>query len=139
MLIFFAPTVTEANMKLSRIHQIAVHARDLDEATAFYRDKLGARHIATFDPPGLVFFDFSGTRILLEKAGPKATVYFTVEDIESAYEELISKGVAFNAAPHLIHKDDKGTFDKPGEEEWMAFFSDPSENTLALVSRRRPT
>jgi len=124
-------------MKLSRIHQIAVHARDLDEATAFYRDKLGARHIATFDPPGLVFFDFSGTRILLEKAGPKATIYFTVDDIESAHVELQSKGIQFKAGPRLIHKDDKGTFGKSGEEEWMAFFSDPSDNTLVLASRRR--
>jgi len=124
-------------MRLNRIHQIAVHARDLDEATAFYRDKLGARHIATFDPPGLVFFDFSGTRILLEKAGPKATIYFTVDDIESAHVELQSKGIQFKAGPHLIHKDDKGTFGKSGEEEWMAFFSDPSDNTLVLASRRR--
>lgn len=124
-------------MKLSHIHQIAVHARDLDEATAFYRDKLGARHIATFDPPGLVFFDFSGTRILLEKAGPKATIYFTVDDIESSHVELQSKGIKFKAGPHLIHKDDKGTFGKSGEEEWMAFFSDPSDNTLVLASRRR--
>lgn len=124
-------------MRLNRIHQIAVHARDLDEATAFYRDKLGARHIATFDPPGLVFFDFSGTRILLEKAGPKATIYFTVDDIESAHAELQSKGIQFKAGPHLIHKDDKGTFGKSGEEEWMAFFSDPSDNTLVLASRRR--
>jgi len=124
-------------MRLNRIHQIAVHARDLDEATAFYRDKLGARHIATFDPPGLVFFDFSGTRILLEKAGPKATIYFTVDDIESAHVELQPKGIQFKAGPHLIHKDDKGTFGKSGEEEWMAFFSDPSDNTLVLASRRR--
>ena len=124
-------------MRLNRIHQIAVHACDLDEATAFYRDKLGARHIATFDPPGLVFFDFSGTRILLEKAGPKATIYFTVDDIESAHVELQPKGIQFKAGPHLIHKDDKGTFGKSGEEEWMAFFSDPSDNTLVLASRRR--
>jgi len=124
-------------MKLDRIHQISVHAGDLDEATGFYRDKLGARHIATFDPPGLVFFDFSGTRILLEKAGPKSTVYFTVDDIEATHAELRSKGIEFKAGPHPIYKDEKGIFGKPGEEEWMAFFSDPSDNTLALVSRKR--
>jgi len=124
-------------MKLNRIHQIAVFARDLNEATGFYRDKLGASHIATFDPPGLVFFDFSGTRILLEKAGPASTVYFTVDNIESAYSELRSKGIEFKAGPQRIHKDDAGTFGAAGEEEWMAFFSDPSGNTLALVSRKR--
>ena len=125
------------HMKLNRIHQIAVYARDLGEATSFYRDKLGARHVETFDPPGLVFFDFSGTRVLLEKAGPKATLYFTVDDIESTHSELRSKGIEFKVAPHCVYKDETGIFGKPGEEEWMAFFSDPSDNILALVSQKK--
>ena len=75
-------------MKLEHIHQIAVFAKDLDEAITFYRDILGATYITKFDPPGLVFFDFGGTRLLLEKTGPKASVYFRVDDIHSAYEEL---------------------------------------------------
>ena len=122
-------------MKLDRIHQIAVYARDLDEAIAFYRDILGAAYLTKFDPPGLVFFDFGGTRILLEKTGPKTSVYFRVDDIEAAYLELLDKGVKFIAEPHLIFRDDNGTFGAAGEEEWMAFFSDPSDNILALVSR----
>ena len=123
-------------MNLDRLHQIAVHARDLDEAIAFYRDTLGAKYITKFDPPGLVFFDFSGVRILLEEAGPKATVYFRVEDIDSGYAELLAKDVKFLAAPHLIFRDEAGLFGNAGEEEWMAFFSDPSGNTLALASRK---
>lgn len=123
-------------MKLNRIQQIAVYARDLDEAVTFYRDSLGARFIAKFDPPGLVFFDFSGTRLLLEKVGPKCTLYFWVDDIDSAYGELRSKGIEFKGEPHRIFRDDNGTFGKPGEEEWMAFFSDPSGNTLALATRK---
>jgi len=122
-------------MKLDRIHQIAVFARDLDEAVAFYRDTMGATYLAKFDPPGLVFFDFAGTRLLLEKTGPKASIYFRVDDIEAAYQELIGKGVKFIAEPHMIFRDDSGTFGTAGEEEWMAFFSDPSDNILALASR----
>jgi methylmalonyl-CoA/ethylmalonyl-CoA epimerase len=123
-------------MTLDRIHQIAVYARDLDEAIAFYRDTLGAKYLTKFDPPGLVFFDFSGVRVLLEKEGPKATLYFRVDDIDSVYAELLSKGVQFVGEPHLIFRDDTGIFGRPGEEEWMAFFSDPSGNILALASRR---
>jgi methylmalonyl-CoA/ethylmalonyl-CoA epimerase len=122
-------------MKLDRIHQIAVYARDLEEAISFYRETLGATYLAKFDPPGLVFFDFTGTRILLEKTAPKATVYFRVPDIESAYAELLDKGVKFIAEPQLIFRDDQGMFGAAGEEEWMAFFSDPSDNILALASR----
>ncbi|HEY6246568.1 MAG TPA: VOC family protein [Pyrinomonadaceae bacterium] len=122
-------------MKLEHIHQIAVFAKDLDEAITFYRDILGAAYITKFDPPGLVFFDFGGTRLLLEKTGPKASLYFRVDDIHSAYEELKAKGIKFIADPHLIFRDDNGIFGSPGEEEWMAFFSDPSDNILALASR----
>ncbi len=123
-------------MKLDRIHQIAVIARDLEEAINFYRDQLGARFIAKFDPPGLAFFDFSGTRLLLEKNGNKATIYFRVDDIDASYNELVARGIKFIDQPHLIFRDEAGTFGKAGEEEWMTFFSDPSENTLALASRK---
>jgi len=122
-------------MKIERIHQIAVFARDLDEAISFYRDTLGATYLTKFDPPGLVFFDFGGTRILLEKTGPKASVYFRVDDIHAAHQELSEKGVKFIAEPHMIFRDDNGMFGTAGEEEWMAFFSDPSDNILALASR----
>ncbi|HLA11790.1 MAG TPA: VOC family protein [Pyrinomonadaceae bacterium] len=123
-------------MNLNRIHQIAVYARDLDEALTFYRDTLGAKMITRFDPPGLLFLDFSGVRLLLENNGPKATIYFRVEDIHSAVEELRSRGVQFISEPHMIFKDEQGLFGKTGTEEWMAFFADPSGNTLALASRK---
>jgi methylmalonyl-CoA/ethylmalonyl-CoA epimerase len=125
-------------MGLERIHQVAVFARDLDEAIEFYKNKLGARFLARFDPPGLVFFDFSGTRILLEKSGPKAMVYFRVDDIEASHVELTELGIKFISEPHMIFKDDSGMFGPAGEEEWMAFFQDPSENTLALAARKLP-
>jgi methylmalonyl-CoA/ethylmalonyl-CoA epimerase len=124
-------------MNLNRIHQIAVYAKDLDEAKAFYQDKLGAKFLQKFDPPGLLFFDFSGTRLLLEQTGPKATLYLRVDDIEAAYEELKAKGVEFLQGPHLIFRDEAGMFGAAGEEEWMAFFSDPSGNTLALATRKK--
>jgi methylmalonyl-CoA/ethylmalonyl-CoA epimerase len=122
-------------MNLNQIHQIAAFARDLDEALTFYRDTLGATYLARFDPPGLLFFDFNGTRLLLEKNGPKATIYFRVADIHAAHKELSEKGVKFLAEPHMIFRDENGTFGAAGEEEWMAFFSDPSENILAIASR----
>jgi len=122
-------------MKIDRIHQIAVYARDLEEATTFYRDTLGATFLAKFDPPGLVFFDFGGTRILLEATGPKASVYFRVDDIQASCIALKAKGVNLIAEPNMIFRDDNGVFGGAGEEEWMAFFSDPSGNTLALASR----
>jgi methylmalonyl-CoA/ethylmalonyl-CoA epimerase len=125
-------------MQLTKLHQVAIGARDLDEAARFYRDILGARFMARFDPPGLLFFDFSGTRLLLEKGAATSTLYFWVDDIDDAHRTLMAKGVAFDSPPHRIHRDDTGTFGAAGAEEWMAFFKDPSGNTLALATQRMP-
>lgn len=123
-------------MKLERIFQIAVHASDLDESISFYRDTLGASFIEMYDPPGLAFFDFSGVRLLLEQAGTKSTLYFWVDDILTAYDDLRSKGVDFKAEPQLVHRDEAGVFGNPGAEDWMAFFSDPSGNLLVIATRQ---
>jgi methylmalonyl-CoA/ethylmalonyl-CoA epimerase len=125
-------------MQLTKLHQVAAHSRDLDETARFYRDTLGARYMARFDPPGLLFFDFSGTRVLFEKNASKATLYFGVADIAAAHRELVGKGVAFDSPPHRIHKDDAGTFGPRGAEEWMAFCKDPSGNIVALASQQMP-
>jgi methylmalonyl-CoA/ethylmalonyl-CoA epimerase len=123
-------------MELNRIHQIAANSDDTAETKAFYRDVLGARFIAEYDPPGLLFFDFSGTRVMFERNSPKTVLYLWVDDIDGAYAELVEQGVQFDGEPHLIHKDEDGTFGEAGQEEWMAFFKDPSDNTLALATRR---
>lgn len=123
-------------MQLETLYQVALHARDLGEAKTFYQDMLGATYIATYDPPGLLFFDFSGVRLLIETSAKPATLYFKVDDIEAAHSELTSKGIAFDSPPHLVFKDTDGTFGKAGTEEWMGFFRDPSDNILAIVERR---
>lgn len=125
-------------MQLAKLHQVAMGSRDLDETARFYGDVLGARFVGRFDPPGLLFFEFSGTRLLFEKGPAQSALYFWVDDIDAAHKELAAKGVAFDSAPHRIHRDDAGQFGAPGNEEWMAFFKDPSGNTLALTSQRMP-
>ena len=65
-------------MRLSRIHQIALRADELDASVAFYRDVLGATFMARFDPPGLAFFDFEGVRLMLDRNAAPGTVYFHV-------------------------------------------------------------
>jgi len=125
-------------LSLSTIHQIAVHASNLDRSIAFYRDQLGARFIAKFDPPGLAFFRFGDTRLLLERAAPRATIYFRVHDIAESFELLRARGVPFDAEPRVVHRDDEGLFGPVGADEWMAFFHDPDGNVLAIVAQSMP-
>lgn len=123
-------------MKLTRIHQVAAAVSDLEATKTFYRDVLGARFVQQYDPPGLLFFEFAGTRLMFETGAAPATLYFWVDDIDRAHEELQGKGIQFDAGPHMIFKDDDGLFGNPGSEEWMAFFKDPGGNTLAIASQR---
>src|SRR5690349_14496135 len=106
---------------MTGLHQVAQHVDDLDRATAFYRDVLQLPFIARFDPPGLAFFDLGGTRLLLEAGASSALLYLRVDDIQATVADLRSKGVTVEHDPHVIFKDDDGTFGNKGEEEWMAF------------------
>lgn len=101
---------------------------------------LGLTHQATFDPPGLAFFDLGdGTRLLLDAndATPPALLYLWVDDIETGAQALRDAGVELEAEPHILHTHD-GTFDTSGVEEWMCFFRDPAGNLLALAARVAP-
>jgi methylmalonyl-CoA/ethylmalonyl-CoA epimerase len=131
-----AHAAAERANSLGRLHQIALKATDLDASVAFYRDVLGLRLIARFDPPGLAFFDLDGTRLMLSANSTEATLYFAVADIHSTVKELQALGVSFEQLPTMIHRDDIGTFGEKGGEEWMAFFRDPGGNLLAVAERR---
>ena len=129
-------------LSITSLHQAAVPSSDLARSVAFYRDTLGLRLIAQFSPPGLAFFALGETRLLVDAAGESKSaagpLYFRVADVHAASEALRARGVAFDAEPHVIFRDDGGTFGAAGDEEWMAFFRDPDGNVLALAARMRP-
>jgi methylmalonyl-CoA/ethylmalonyl-CoA epimerase len=127
----------DLSFALNKLHQVALLATDLDRSVAFYRDVLGLHYMDRYDPPGLAFFNLgSGVRLILSATSSKATLYFLVDDIDSAFRVLAQRGVSFLHKPSMIHRDDEGRLGKKGIEEWMAFFKDPSDNVLALVARR---
>lgn len=124
----------ETEFGLSRIGQIHVPVRDLERATAFYRDVLGIEFLFRA-PPGMAFFRCGDLTLLLGEAEPPAQhhpasiLYFLVEDIEAAHRALEEREVQFRGAPHLVHSAED-------HELWMAFFRDSEENTMALMARR---
>ena len=136
-----APTAAKplgaGDFVLDKLHQVALTATNLDAAVDFYRDVLGLKFIARFDPPGLAFFQLSGgARLLLSVQASKATLYFLVSDIEAALAALRKRGVSILQPAHRVQRDEAGDFGKKGSEEWMAFFRDPSGNLIGLVEKR---
>jgi methylmalonyl-CoA/ethylmalonyl-CoA epimerase len=120
---------------ITAIRQIAVNVRDVARAGAFYREKLGIRHL--FDAgPKLSFFECGGVRLMLGAAESaefdhaSSILYFSVPDIAAAHREMSGRGVAFRDAPHLVAK-------LPDREIWMAFFDDGEGNVLAITEERK--
>ena len=119
-------------VNLSQIGQIAVNTHDIDRAVEFYRDKLGIKHLFTI--PNMAFFDCDGINLMLaipekpEFDHPSSIIYFNVENIQEIAQTLSERGVKFEEGPQLVARMD--TYDL-----WMAFFRDPENNPLALMSK----
>ena len=122
-----------------KLVQIAQKADDLARATAFYADLLGADATATYDPPGLVFFDLDGVRLLLDRAAPTALHYYAVSDIDATLARLREAGVTIEGEPHVIFTHEDDTLGPADTDEWMAFVRDSEGNMVGLVEQRPRT
>ena len=118
-----------SEIQLDQIGQIAINVDDLDLTVEFYRDTLGMKFL--FQVPSMAFFDCAGVRLLINEVDhwqhPSSIVYYKVDDILSAHEALLARGVTFTDDPHLVAK-------MSDHDLWMAFFKDPAGNVLALMS-----
>jgi methylmalonyl-CoA/ethylmalonyl-CoA epimerase len=117
---------------ITRLGQVAINAKDVERAAAFYAEKLGLKLLFKA-PPGLAFFDCGGVRLMLDRAEkpefdhPSSVLYFAVPDIQAAYAKLKESEVRFEDEPHLIAR-------MPTHDLWMTFFRDSEGNLLALMS-----
>jgi len=109
------------------VAQVGLRSRDIRRSVEFYRDTLGIRLL--FEAPNAAFFDCGGVRLTIGATESASSVYFRVEEIQSAAAELTSRGVELERGPHLVAK-------MPDREIWMAFFCDPDGNRLALLSEK---
>jgi methylmalonyl-CoA/ethylmalonyl-CoA epimerase len=122
-----APT----SLGIANIGQISIVVKDVERATAFYRDVLGLRLL--FTVPGMAFFDCSGVRLMLGTASspeydhPSSILYFRVSDIQAGYQRLVEKKVEIISAPRLIAP-------MPDHDLWMTAFKDSEGNIHQLMS-----
>ena len=118
-----------------RLVQVAQHADDLERAAAFYSALLDAPATAVFDPPGLLFFDLDGVRLLLDRAAPSSLIYLHVDDLESALTRLDDRAEIVSP-PHVIFSHSDDTLGPSGHDEWQAFAKDSEGNTVGLIAFR---
>lgn len=118
-----------AGLGIRGLRQVSVTVRDVDRATAFYRDVLGLAHL--FSVPGAAFFDCGGVRLYLampegEQLG-SSVLYLQVDDIEASWAALEAGAVELERGPQL-------TAQLEDHDLWLAFFRDTEDNLLALLS-----
>jgi methylmalonyl-CoA/ethylmalonyl-CoA epimerase len=123
---------TATGIGITHLGQIAINAKDVERAAAFYQDVLGLKLLFKA-PPGLAFFDCGGVRLMLDRAEKpefdhlSSILYFAVPDIQAAYVRLKGSGVHFEDEPHVIAK-------MPTHDLWMTFFRDSEGNLMSLMS-----
>lgn len=122
----------DTEIRLDSIGQIHISVSDIDRAVAFYRDVLGMPLL--FEVPGqsMAFLQCGAVRLYLgkpdnEEFRSNPLIYYAVPSISDAYEALLSRGVSFRSAPHVVHSTET-------TELWLADFRDPEGNYLCLMS-----
>ena len=111
---------------------------DPDAARTFYGETLG---LTLQDADGGMFWlKLAGDRDTLvypspnHRPGSFTILNFPVEDIESAVDELTSRGVSFEKYEGTeMATDEKGIFRKGGP--LIAWFTDPAGNTLSVIKQ----
>jgi methylmalonyl-CoA/ethylmalonyl-CoA epimerase len=124
-------------VSLQQIGQIAINAKDVKRAVAFYRDVLSLPLLFEV-PPKMAFFNCGGVRLMLSLPEtsaydhPGSILYYKVTDIEATGRALEARGVVFekDGKPHLVAK-------MPDHELWIGFFKDTEENVLAIMEEKR--
>jgi methylmalonyl-CoA/ethylmalonyl-CoA epimerase len=117
--------------------QVGQHAEDLERAKRFYAALLGRDATAVYDPPGLVFFDLDGVRLLLDRALPSSVLYLRVDDLPAALDRARAAGAARDMEPHAIFTHEDDTLGPAGTVEWHAFVKDTEGNLVGLVEHRK--
>jgi predicted enzyme related to lactoylglutathione lyase len=120
------------NLSTATVGQLLVPIGDFEGGVAFYRDVLGLPFLFSA-PPQMAFFMCGPVRLLIgvpppgQAAQRSATIYFRVSDIKKVHATLTGQGVRFQTEPHVVHR-------TPTTEFWLAEFTDPDDNQLALMS-----
>ncbi len=120
------------NLSQASIGQLMIPVTDFDAGVAFYRDVLGLPFLFAA-PPQMAFFMCGTVRLLVGVLAPGqsaqrgSAIYFKVADIAAVHAHLAGQGVVFHQVPHLVHR-------TPQSELWLAQFTDPDGNQLALMS-----
>lgn len=117
---------------LPPISMIMLGVRDLEVSRIFYEDRLGLK--VSQKIPGYVFFETGAVTLILSESLAKnissvagaTEVIFSVDDVRSYHQALVTRGVEFTQPPHNV-----------AGSMWTANFRDPDGHLLTLFGPER--
>ena len=118
---------------LTGILQIAITVKEIDRATAFYRDALGLPILMT--APNMAFFNCGGVRLYLS-SGQAAEhtegsfLYFRTPDINAFLAEAKVRNIPIHQEPNVIAR-------MPDHDLWLMWIKDSDGNLLGVMEERR--
>jgi catechol 2,3-dioxygenase-like lactoylglutathione lyase family enzyme len=115
-----------------------VPAADIDRARRFYSETLGLALVD--ESPAACVFDANGTMLRVTPVegmtpAPFTVVGWAVADIGGMVQQLTAGGVVFQRFDGM-EQDELGVWKAPSGD-LIAWFTDPSGNTLSLTQFRR--
>lgn len=120
------------NLANAKAAQLLIPVDDFDKAVSFYRETLGILFLSSA-PRQMAFFNCGGVRLLvgIMPAGQVAlrgsVIYFHASDVGAVFSSLKVQTVVLKAEPHVVNR-------MPTSELWLAEFTDPDGNQLALMA-----
>jgi catechol 2,3-dioxygenase-like lactoylglutathione lyase family enzyme len=117
-----------------KISAVRIWVRDIAAAKAFYQDQLGLTLVNDMSAHGVCVFNMGGAVLVVEVADEQTSaeeggllgrltgISFETQDIHAEVARLKARGVTFDHAPEQQYWGG-----------WLAWFKDPSGNTLELV------
>ena len=108
------------------LRTVIYRVKDLDEAKVFYTTILGFPPY--FDEPFYVGYAVAGYELGLQSyessnhSADNIETYWGVEDIQTAYNQLVTEGATSHAEPNEV-----------GGGIWVALVKDPSGNIFGLI------
>lgn len=123
-----------------RVHHVAISTAQFERLRTFYVETLGLPVVGGFPDQDILFLDAGG--VTLELVGEPVTgqpspegferrgwqhLAWEVEDVDSAYVDLLARGVVGHSPPSDVPSD--------APRLRIAFLLDPDGNLLELVQR----
>ena len=124
--------IMSENPGITSIGQIAIAVSDITTSRDFYQNTLGLKLLFEA-PPGLAFFECGGVRLMMttlqgeESDHHTSVIYYKVDDIETATNQLKAKGITFIQEPQLTAK-------MEDHDLWIGFLRDPDQNLIGIMA-----